>query len=181
MDIKKRKLKTLKSIGRIIKTKRKKAGMSQTELADSLGVTKATICKYENGIIDMPPSVLPLISESCNFKLSDYIDTTEKANKAAAIIDSYYHNTEFGDRNMCVRETEMEYNINEETGNKFLVDYFVEFEDNADLVISLGDSVKDDNKSISNTAGRLIIETMTSHKSKYLERLKDYFKNFNIE
>lgn len=37
---------------------------------------------------------------------------------------------------MCVRETEMEYNINEETGNKFLVDYFVEFEDNADLVIS---------------------------------------------
>ena len=131
------KIKTLQSIGKVIRTKRKRAGMSQTELAVDLGVTKSTICKYENGSIDMPASVLPAISDSCNFKLSDYIDTTEKANKATNIIMGNYTNqfNEFNDESLCVKESDTEYNISKDIDT--FKDYFIEFEETADLVISL--------------------------------------------
>lgn len=45
-----------KEIGKRIKFLRLKAGLSQTELAEKIGVSKQTLYKYENGIITNIPS-----------------------------------------------------------------------------------------------------------------------------
>ena len=42
----------------------------------------------------MPASVLPAISKSCNFKLSDYIETEEKAHIATEITKKAYENAD---------------------------------------------------------------------------------------
>lgn len=45
-----------KEIGKRIKFLRMKAGLTQTELAEKIGVSKQTLYKYENGIITNIPS-----------------------------------------------------------------------------------------------------------------------------
>lgn len=62
----------LKRIGSVIRTKRKRAGISEKELAKELNVTKSTISRYENGEMEIPASVLPLICEICSFSMHDY-------------------------------------------------------------------------------------------------------------
>lgn len=64
-------------IGSVIKFKRAKEGLSQDELAAKLNITKSTISRYENGIIDIPLSKLQTISEICSFPVRDYIAPVE--------------------------------------------------------------------------------------------------------
>lgn len=47
----------------MIKDARKKSGMTQNELAEKLGINRATLSKYENGQIDPTVSQLMKISE----------------------------------------------------------------------------------------------------------------------
>lgn len=60
--------------GAVIRSKRRKQNISQKELADELGVTGATVSRYENGTQEIPASFLPLISEMCKFKFSEYME-----------------------------------------------------------------------------------------------------------
>lgn len=176
------KQKTLKSIGTIIETKRKKAGLSQTELAKQIGVTKSTISKYEHGKIDMPASVLPAISESCNFKLSDYIETEEKAYMAIEITRKAYENTYKFDieppfpenEPLIVKDASVTYGSNIADEMK---DYFIRHEENADLVIALQDYILSPDIDIKNSALDLCINVIPDKKENELyQRVAAYFE-----
>ena len=58
------------SIGENIRSTRRKRGLSQEQLADSLGVTKATICRYENGAREPRYDQLFAIAEALNVTVS---------------------------------------------------------------------------------------------------------------
>lgn len=176
------KQKTLKSIGTIIETKRKKAGLSQTELAKQIGVTKSTISKYEHGKIDMPASVLPAISESCNFKLSDYIETEEKAHIATEITRKAYENTYKFDNELSISENvpsivkddSVTYGFDIEDEMK---DYFIRHEENADLVIALQDYILSPDIDIKNSALDLCINVIPhENDNKLYQRVAAYFE-----
>lgn len=59
--------------GNVIRKKRKRRNMTQKELAGEIGVTDATISRYEKGELEMPASLLPLISDVCSFRFADYM------------------------------------------------------------------------------------------------------------
>lgn len=50
------------TIGSRIKKERKRAGMTQAELAKKIGICRATLAKYETGCIDPPSSMLEKIA-----------------------------------------------------------------------------------------------------------------------
>ena len=53
---------------RTIKSARKDAGLTQNDLAVALGVNRATISKYESGVIDLPPSQAKKIAKILGVK-----------------------------------------------------------------------------------------------------------------
>lgn len=55
-----------KTMGIKIKDLREKAGMTQTELANKLGVSKSVISAYENGIRNPSFKMLPLLAQVFN-------------------------------------------------------------------------------------------------------------------
>ena len=59
--------------GNVIRKKRRRRNMTQKELAEEIGVTDATISRYEKGELEMPASLLPLISDVCSFRFDDYM------------------------------------------------------------------------------------------------------------
>lgn len=58
----------LKTVGRRLRKNRKSKNYSQKKLADELKMDHATISKYENGLIDIPVSVLIRVCEKCGFE-----------------------------------------------------------------------------------------------------------------
>ena len=59
--------------GKVIKRKRTGKNITQKELAEELGITRTTISRYEKGELEMPASLLPLISDVCSFRFADYM------------------------------------------------------------------------------------------------------------
>ena len=49
-------------IGRIVSEKRKERGMTQQELADFIGVSKASVSKWENNLTYPDITLLPLLA-----------------------------------------------------------------------------------------------------------------------
>jgi len=143
---------TLKYIGTVIKAKRKKAGKTQEQLAEALGVAKSTISKYEHGCINIPLSTLPRISNICNFPLLDYVSIKQKSLDAADFLVRNYYFPD-GLRTGSVKgatddpvllEESLKYS---ETGT--LMRYFMKNEAEANAILSLKDVI------ISNSAGPL--------------------------
>ena len=54
------------SIGQCIRAARKASGMTQDELADAVGINRATISKYEIGLIEPPLSQIREIAQAVN-------------------------------------------------------------------------------------------------------------------
>lgn len=55
------------NIGKRIKTKRELLGISQTELAQKINVSKQTLYKYENGIVtNIPSDKIELLAQKLN-------------------------------------------------------------------------------------------------------------------
>lgn len=52
----------MKNIGLKIKERRKELGISQTELAEKLGIKKSTLSQYESGDINIPIQKLIILS-----------------------------------------------------------------------------------------------------------------------
>lgn len=83
----------LKVTGDIIKKNRIKHNISQEILANSLGVTKSSISRYESGSMEIPVSLLPIICKECGFSPIEYatawmnmnIDNIPNENKEAYI------------------------------------------------------------------------------------------------
>lgn len=76
------------AFGETIYNRRKRAGLSQTELGDMLQLTKSTISKYEKGEIEIPATVLPIVSRKCNFSMDEYKNAAEDV-----FIESNVYNT----------------------------------------------------------------------------------------
>lgn len=62
----------LKATGSVIAKKRKQKNISQKELGVRLNVSESTISRYEDGKVDMPVSVLPMVSNACDFPMTEY-------------------------------------------------------------------------------------------------------------
>ncbi len=54
------------TIGKRIREARKKEGLTQTELAEKIGVMHSAIYKYETGIVDIPASKIQKIAAALN-------------------------------------------------------------------------------------------------------------------
>lgn len=65
----------MKKLGDNIKKRREEMGLTQTELADKIGVTKSLICKYEKGsVANMPLAKLEQIAIALNIHPSLLLD-----------------------------------------------------------------------------------------------------------
>lgn len=73
------------TMGAKIKELREKAGMTQTELADRLGVSKSVISAYEKGIRNPSFKVLPLIAKTFNVTELYFFEKGEWGNQPLTI------------------------------------------------------------------------------------------------
>ena len=88
----------------VLRTARLKAGMSQEELAEKIGVSRRTINSYENGkswpknnaryraladVLGVPVTSLTLVEERCE-ELSDVNSRSELKKKGADVLTEYH-------------------------------------------------------------------------------------------
>lgn len=73
------------SMGTKIKDLREKAGMTQTELADKLGLSKSVISAYEKGIRNPSFKILPLLAQTFNVTELYFFEKGEWKNQPIAI------------------------------------------------------------------------------------------------
>ena len=68
----------IERIGDVIHKNRKKNNYTLDNLSTEIGVSGATISRYEKGKIDIPASMMARISYVCSFPLRDYMADEEK-------------------------------------------------------------------------------------------------------
>ena len=158
---------TLRYIGTVIKAKRKKAGKTQEQLANELGVAKSTISKYEHGAIDIPLSVIPKISQICDFSLLDYVPIQQKSLEAANFLLDYYYFPDGlkrmsfkGASNLYDPEQRKKAFENSECG--VLTKFFLKNEAEANTILSLKDVIISNSTGpIKNAADNLVAEILS--------------------
>lgn len=111
----------LSYIGKIVKLRRSRKNISQTELGEYLGVAGATVSRYEAGKQEMLLGAMPLISYYCQFPIRDYFvyedakkltDTfKELVNICATEPRAYRKNEEDGVVARIVRKGDKEYRV----------------------------------------------------------------------
>ena len=82
------------SMGTKIKNLREKAGMTQTELADKLGLSKSVISAYEKGIRNPSFKILPLLAQTFNVTELYFFEKGEWHKSQPVTIDISDLNTE---------------------------------------------------------------------------------------
>ena len=73
------------SMGTKIKDLREKAGMTQTELADKLGLSKSVISAYEKGIRNPSFKILPLLAQTFNVTELYFFEKGEWQNQPVTV------------------------------------------------------------------------------------------------
>lgn len=73
------------TMGTKIKDLREKAGMTQTELANKLGVSKSVVSAYEKGIRNPSFKVLPLLAKAFNVTELYFFEKGEWQNQPVTI------------------------------------------------------------------------------------------------
>ncbi|MBQ7914639.1 MAG: helix-turn-helix transcriptional regulator [Clostridia bacterium] len=73
------------TMGEKIKNLREKAGLSQTELADKLGLSKSVISAYEKGIRNPSFKVLPQLAEALNVSQLYFFEKGEWQNQPVTV------------------------------------------------------------------------------------------------
>lgn len=73
------------TMGTKIKNLREKAGMTQTELADRLGLSKSVISAYEKGIRNPSFKILPLLAQTFNVTELYFFEKGEWQNQPITI------------------------------------------------------------------------------------------------
>lgn len=73
------------TMGTKIKDLREKAGMTQTELANKLGVSKSVVSAYEKGIRNPSYKVLPLLAKAFNVTELYFFEKGEWQNQPVTI------------------------------------------------------------------------------------------------
>lgn len=82
------------SMGTKIKDLREKAGMTQTELADKLGLSKSVISAYEKGIRNPSFKILPLLAQTFNVTELYFFEKGEWKKNEPITVDISDLNTE---------------------------------------------------------------------------------------
>lgn len=82
------------SMGTKIKNLREKAGMTQTELADKLGLSKSVISAYEKGIRNPSFKILPLLAQTFNVTELYFFEKGEWKKNEPITVDISDLNTE---------------------------------------------------------------------------------------
>lgn len=70
------------SVGTTIKQLRKENEMTQTDLANKLGLSKSNISKYENDVVDPPVDIIILLSDIFQVSTDYILGKTNIKNKA---------------------------------------------------------------------------------------------------
>ncbi len=78
-----------KTIGNLIKTRRKEKGLSQKQLAELLLVSDTTISKWETGVNLPDVLILKRIAEVLNIPLTEFLEVDDKASVDDADYDNY--------------------------------------------------------------------------------------------
>lgn len=73
------------TMGTKIKDLREKSGMTQTELANKLGVSKSVISAYEKGIRNPSYKILPLIAKTFNVSQVYFFEKGEWQNSSFTV------------------------------------------------------------------------------------------------
>jgi len=73
-------------VGRRIRPARLQAGMSQTDLADQIGVTFQQVQKYEKGANRLGAGRLSQVAQVLNHRVSDFFDETGEQKGAAVSV-----------------------------------------------------------------------------------------------
>ncbi len=68
-----------KLVGQNVRIFRNANGISQTELANAIGVTFQQVQKYENGVNRVSPSRLAKIAKTLNVTISSFFDNSAKS------------------------------------------------------------------------------------------------------
>lgn len=71
-------------LGAQLRARRLGLGISQTELANKLGVTFQQVQKYENGMNRIPSGRMPVIAEMLGIRISDLYEGVEERPSASA-------------------------------------------------------------------------------------------------
>lgn len=118
-------------IGAAIRRERKKAGLTQEELADRLDITRSLIGQYERGVRNPKPSTIQRIADALGIpftSLAPVSDDQTPEEKAAAVDQLIKDRLEAAKNNPGI-----EYNINIKTGVGYInTGDFVSFENLAD-------------------------------------------------
>ena len=80
-----------KTTGNKIKELREKAGMTQTELADKVGVSKSVISAYEKGIRNPSQKVLEDIADTFGVSFLSFFERGYWADEAITINITYFN------------------------------------------------------------------------------------------
>lgn len=70
-------------LGAQLRARRLALGISQTELANKLGVTFQQVQKYENGMNRIPSSRMPVIAEMLEIRIADLYEGIEERSNAS--------------------------------------------------------------------------------------------------
>ena len=73
------------SIGRKIRTARKKLGLSQAEFADRLGVSPKSLLSWERGAFLVDVIMLNTIAQETGLTLNDFADTTSSGTEPSPV------------------------------------------------------------------------------------------------
>jgi transcriptional regulator with XRE-family HTH domain len=82
------------AVGNKIRLRRKMAGLSQTALADKLGVTFQQVQKYEKGANRVSASRLQMIASVLKMPVSEFFAGSVSGCNAAPDIEAFYSTTE---------------------------------------------------------------------------------------
>lgn len=77
--VKQAKWRILFELGYTIRELRKQNGETLEELANALDITKSTLSKYENGLLEIPSSILPIIAGRYKVSVSELYDEDLRA------------------------------------------------------------------------------------------------------
>lgn len=143
-----------KYIGYVIKTKRKKNRITQTQLADELNINVSTISRYERADVEIPASYLEKISEVCKFEPREYFSCNKTPEKLLCEIADILGN----------KVSDIDYKIKESDINIELIDELEHAKWLTEKLVQKPDYVLD----ISAFVGDIIIECSVNRSKDYL-------------
>lgn len=133
------------NIGNMIKTLRKKQGVTQEQLADRVGVSFQAVSKWENGIAMPDITLVPVIAQYFGVSTDELLsfDSAEKDNEIKRIVDEAY---ECREENPEKGRKILEAGLKKYPDNDILLNnllYVINYNENPDETIALASKLID--------------------------------------